>query len=124
VLVEGSISLSNSFVPNDNVVLKPGNKGTWDKNTYSTEVEEVNVSNYTGWVEGELVFRNSSFENMTIKLERKYNVIIKNNNLLLEKKMFTAHFNVDIESIDDVLRSISEIHPFSYRITNGIVEID
>src|SRR5690606_11231265 len=62
VLVEGSISLSNSFIPNDNVLLKPGNKGTWDKNAYSTEVEEVNVSNYTSWVEGELVFKNTSFE--------------------------------------------------------------
>src|SRR5690606_26168312 len=107
VLLEGSISLSNSFVPNDNIVLKPGNKGTWDKNTHSTEVEEVDVSNYTGWVEGELVFKNSTFENMSKKLERKYNVTIQNNNLLLENKIFTAHFNVDIESIDDVLRSIN-----------------
>lgn len=124
VLIEGSISLSNSFVPDDKLILKPGNKGSWNKTDHSVKIEEVDVSDYTGWVTGELVFRNSSFENMTKKLERKYNVIIQNNNLLLGKKMFTARFNVDIESLDDVLRAINEIHPFSYRITHGKVEIE
>lgn len=124
VLVEGSVSLSNSLAPDDNVVLKPGDKGSWGKIDHAIKIEEVDVSNYTGWVAGELVFRNSTFENMSKKLERKYNVIIQNHNLLLKDKMFTAHFNVDIESIEDVLRSINEIHPFSYRISNGKIEID
>lgn len=124
VLVAGSVSLSNSNVPNDVIVLKPGDKGTWDKNAHSIQTEKVDVSNYTGWVDGELVFRNSSFENMSKKLERRYNVTIHNNNLLLANKMFTAHFNVDIEGIDDVLRSIKEIHPFSYSIIDGKIEID
>lgn len=124
VLVEGSISLSNSLVPDDNVVLKPGYKGSWDKTDHALKIEEVDINNYTGWVEGELIFSNSTFENMSRKLERKYNVVIQNNNLLLANKMFTAHFNVDIESIEDVLRSINEIHPFSYRITDGKIEIN
>lgn len=124
VLVEGSISLSNINARDDAIVLQPGNKGSWDKTDHSIKIVDVDVSNYTGWVEGELVFRNSSFENMSKKLERKYNVTIQNNNLMLENKIFTGRFNVDIESIDDVLKSINEIHPFSYRITNGKVEID
>lgn len=124
VLVEGSISLSNINARDDAIVLQPGDKGSWDKTDHSIKIMEVDVSNYTGWVEGELVFKNSSFDNMSKKLERKYNVIIQNHNLLLKDKMFTAHFNVDIESIEDVLRSINEIHPFSYRISNGKIEID
>jgi len=124
VLVEGSVSLSNSVIPKDGVTLKPGQKGAWNKIVKVTEIQEVDVSLYTGWIKGEMIFRNATFEGMVKKLERRYNVSIKNNNLLLGNKILNARFNVDVESIDDVLKSISEIHPFNYRVIDQKVIID
>ncbi|WP_422081588.1 FecR family protein [Ulvibacterium sp.] len=124
VLVEGSVNMTNSNVPGDVVVLKPGYKASWNKTVQATEIEEVDVLLYTGWIEGELVFRNSNFQNMVKKLERRYNVTIRNNNLLLRDKKFNARFDVDIESMDDILKSIKEIHPFEYKITDQEIVIN
>ncbi|TLF44812.1 FecR family protein [Maribacter aurantiacus] len=121
VLVEGSVSMSNSNI--NNVVLKPGEKGTWSRGASSTSVEQVDVGLYTGWINGELLFRNESFKNMEKKLERKYKVKIQNNNLLLSDKKFNARFNVNVESIEDVIKSIREIQKFEYEITEDKVVI-
>lgn len=45
-------------------MLKPGYEGTWNKTAHTTETGEVDVDLYTGWTRGELIFRNSTFENM------------------------------------------------------------
>ncbi|RXJ50442.1 FecR family protein [Gelidibacter gilvus] len=123
VLVEGSISMSNSYIPEDVITLTPGTKGSWDKTGHQTKMEDVDVENYISWMKGELVFRNTPFEIMEKKLERKYNVEIKNNNSLLSKKVFNASFSENIESIEDVLKYISELYPFNYKISNNHILI-
>lgn len=123
VLVEGSISMSNSYFPEDVITLTPGTKGSWDKSGHQTKMEDVDVENYISWMKGELVFRNTPFEIMEKKLERKYNVKIKNNNSLLSKKVFNASFSENFESIEDVLKYISELYPFHYEISNNHILI-
>ncbi len=115
VLVEGSVSLSNSVDSKDNVMLKPGQKAAWSRTVHDTAIEEVDVDIYTGWIKGELVFRNIAFEDMSKKLERRYNVRIQNNNLLLKDKKLNARFNVEVERLEDVLNSINEIQEFQYK---------
>ncbi len=124
VLVEGSVSLSNSIDTKDNLMLIPGQKAAWNKKAASTKIEEVDVDIYTSWIKGELVFRNSSFQGMAKKLERRYNISIQNNNLLLRDRILNARFNVDVESIEDVLNSINEIQAFEYKITGHKIVID
>ncbi len=123
VLIEGSVSISNSIQKTNKTILHPGQKGTWNRTEKSTEIEEVDVNIYTGWIKGELVFRNESFENMIRKLERKYVVDIENNNILLAEKKFNARFNVNIETINDVFKSISELYKFEYKITDDKVTV-
>lgn len=118
VLVEGSVRMSNSISPKNTLLLSPGTKGSWDKTEHRTKMEEVDVEIYTGWVKGELIFRNSTFKNMLKKLERSYNVQIDINNPALADKVLTANFSVEIESIEDVLKSIKEVYPFHYEITD------
>lgn len=123
VLVEGSINMTNSYFPEDAVILTPGTQGSWHKGKHHTKIEPVDVEIYTGWMQGELIFKNSTFENMSKKLERKYNVQIENNNLELSEKVFNASFSANIESIDDVLKYIAEIFPFKYEISNDHILI-
>jgi len=115
VLVEGSVNLSNSVDPKGNVMLKPGQKAAWSKTVHDTAIEEVDVDMYTGWIKGELVFRNIAFKDMAKKLERRYNVRIQNSNPFLKDKKLNARFNVDVESLEDVLNSINEIQAFEYK---------
>ncbi|MDO6519886.1 FecR family protein [Zobellia uliginosa] len=123
VLVEGSVSMGNSVKPEDHIILTPGTKGTWDKNSHVTNTENVDVGLYTGWVSGEIVFRNTMFSAMQKRLERSYNVSITNYNTMLANKVLNARFNVNIETIDDVMKSIGEIYPLKYEIRDKEVII-
>ncbi|WP_276165544.1 FecR family protein [Zobellia alginiliquefaciens] len=123
ILVEGSVSISNSISPEDNIVIKPGIKATWDKQSYATKTENVDVNLYTGWIDGKLRFRSTLFSDMQKKLERSYNVSITNYNTELANKKLNAHFNVNIESIEDVMKSIGEIYPLKYEISGEEITI-
>ena len=123
ILVEGSVSISNSISPEDNMVIEPGTKATWNKQSYATKTENVDVNLYTGWMDGKLRFRSILFSDMQKKLERSYNVSITNYNTELANKKLNAHFNVNIESIEDVMKSIGEIYPLKYEIRDNEIII-
>lgn len=124
VLVEGSVKMTHAKVPGEGLILVPGNKGSWDKVTHASSLEEVDTDLYTGWIRGELVFRNTPFERMVNTLERQYGVTIENTSEELAEKALTATFNAKIETIDDVLKAIGEIHPITYENTNGTIRIE
>lgn len=116
VLVEGSVNINNSNTIVNNVILRPGMKGSWNKLEQSITMDEVDTHIYTGWISGELIFRNTLFSAMAKTLERKYNVSIEDKNEILADKVLTANFNTNIENIEEVLKLVSEIHPFKYTI--------
>ncbi|WP_161554435.1 FecR family protein [Sinomicrobium soli] len=124
VLIEGSVAMSNTYNTADNIVLKPGTKGAWNRASRTTRTEDVNVELYTSWTKGELVFRDTPFGEALIKLERKYNVTIKNNNTELAGKKLNARFSVEVEKIEDVLKSIEEIFPYTYNIKDDQIIIN
>lgn len=127
VLVEGSVSLSSSENKSDgeqNVILKPGFKGTFDNVEQTISTQNVNTSIYTSWVEGIIVFRNVPFEDIIKKLERQYNVTIINNNRDLAKEAFNASFEIDRETIDEVLHYFNKVHQIKYKIINNKVIIE
>ncbi|WP_299546833.1 FecR domain-containing protein [Seonamhaeicola sp.] len=124
VLVEGSVIMYAKNTPEDQTTLAPGNIGAWDKSKKRINTSQVDTRLYTGWIDGELIFRNSSFSNMIKKLERSYNISIQNNNTELDLKKFNASFHVDIESVEEVMNSIGTISPIEFEIKNNEVIIN
>jgi transmembrane sensor len=123
VLVEGSVSLSDPTTLNPSVILKPGQKAAWNKTDLLTDIEDVDVNLYSSWITGEMIFRDVTFADMAIKLERRYNVKIKNNNKILKGKILNARFNVEVETIEEVLYYINEIQPFNFTISGQKITI-
>lgn len=124
VLVEGSVALSSTARPNENTMLTPGYKGAFDKSgRVAFLLEKVDTRFYTNWMKGEIVFKGVGFKEIISKLERTYNVSIKNNNQALDGVKFSGSFDKNIESINDVMNAMSNIHPFNYEITktNSII---
>lgn len=119
VLVEGSVSLSHAENGKDGILLKPGEKGAWNRGKGIIEVEEVDVSLHTGWVNGEVVFRNAPFTELLASLERTYNVKIENTNDSIIGQTFSARFNRNVEKIEDVLEALRIITPFEYEVVDG-----
>jgi transmembrane sensor len=127
VLVEGSVSLTQSGLPakdKNELFLTPGYKGTFNKEDKKITNEKVNTSLYTSWMTGNLVFRNESFDNIIQKLERHYNVIIINNNKSLAKETFNATIETDHESIEQVFNYFKKVYQINYSIVENKIIIN
>lgn len=115
VLVEGSVNLYTTSNKNNNVLLKPGFKGSLHKKSTKTiATNAVITSIYTSWINGELVFRNITFGNILKKMERHYNVEIVNNNIQLSDEKFNASFRN--EPIEKILEYFKITYGIDYAI--------
>ena len=124
VLVEGSVELHKKGKEEESAggtLLKPGFKAEWRKTGNFFAIENVDTDIYTAWLQGRLVFRNTSFRQIRQALERRYNVTIKNKNKDLDEQVFDATF--DIETIEEVLESFNKSYAIEYRIKDNQVII-
>ena len=108
VLVEGSVGMysrTESADDNEGTLLTPGHKGSYDNAQGNITTEPVVTSIYTSWVQGVMVFRNMTFENILKKLERHYDVKIINKNSKIASAEFNASFgDMPIERILDYFK--------------------
>ena len=119
VLVEGSVGMYPGKEMSDDsegTMLVPGHKGSYDNVQGNITTEPVVTSIYTSWVNGVMVFRNMTFENILKKLERHYDVKIVNNNAKLASAKFNASFGeMPIHKILDYFKG--EYH-IDYTVIN------
>ncbi|TYA73994.1 FecR family protein [Seonamhaeicola marinus] len=122
VLVEGSVGLytesKDSAQP-----LEPGFKASFNKANHEITKTKVITNIYTSWMKGELVFRNMTFNNILKKLERKYDVVIKNNNTNISNEKFNASLGVN-PSINEVLEELKLNYNLDYKIEQNIITIN
>ncbi|WP_339710687.1 FecR domain-containing protein [uncultured Kriegella sp.] len=117
VLVEGSVSLSSELENEGNpnvVLLEPGFKGSLDKNDMAITKNQVITAMYTSWMDGKLIFRDMTFENIVKRLERHYNISIINKNKALSAKKFNANFGD--EPIEKVLAELKSNYGIRFEI--------
>ena len=75
----------------------------------------------TAWVDNKLIFDNESFEDVAVKMERWYGVIIRFNNNKLKSLHMTGTF--EKESVTEALAALQLLSPFSYTIKNDYITI-
>lgn len=122
VLVEGKVSLFKGVKKADKQMhLTPGLKGSTINGQDKITKVKVNTDYYTGWIKGNLVFKNASFNDIIKKLERRYSVTFINKNNTLGKEVFNARF--DNESIETVLKYFSDSYAINYEINKDIIVI-
>ncbi|QAA82049.1 FecR family protein [Aequorivita sp. H23M31] len=120
VLVEGKVMAENKLLSDDRIILEPKEKVFFDGN--QLKVEPVKVDKYVAWVQGQLVFVDDTFEVIKNKLQRKFNVKIKNNYPALNNINITATFTN--ESIEDVLKTFQTYMDFDWTLKDGVVVIN
>ncbi|WP_146746540.1 FecR family protein [Sinomicrobium soli] len=123
VLTEGSVKMydEENAGPGREVILKPGQRGAFNRERKALSVEEADVREHTAWLEGRLVLTNTAFPEIIRKLQRTYNVEIINRYPELEDEVFTASF--DVESIEEILAIFAEDTPFKFEKKNGKIMI-
>ena len=79
VLTEGSVEMSykNQGVFERNIVLKPGQLATFNRQNHTTNVYDVETEYFTSWKEGYLTFTNNDLNRVVKRLERYYNIHMK-----------------------------------------------
>lgn len=125
VLVEGSVKLYQNDkrnLENETVTLSPGYKAAWSKDQKKMSLLKVDVSLYTAWKDGDLLFKNTPFSNIIKKLERKFNVTIDNKYAFLNQQIYTASF-LNNETIESILEYFSEETSFKYTRENNKITI-
>lgn len=122
VLVEGSVSISENGISNENKdaeIIVPGQKASVI--TDGIQIENVNVNNYIDWRNGNLTFIDLPFSEIVKKIERKYNVVIRNDFLELDEIKFKGRF--EDETILDLLDVFKESAEFDYEIIDNQIMI-
>ena len=123
VLVNGSVGISNT--ENKSITkLTPGFKGSVDKENFIVEKVKINTKLYTSWIDGQVVFRGESFNQIIKKLERLYNVTIINNNEKISEELFNATIDTEEEKIEDVLNYFNKIYNIEYQLFNNKIIIN
>jgi hypothetical protein len=125
VLVEGEVRLYNKnerYKEERSITLVPGELGAWNRDQKEINISKVDTSLYTGWMDKTLIFKHMKFRDIVTKLERNFNVIIKNNNTELDNATFTARF--ENTSIEHVLKSFKKNHQIDYTIKDNQIIIN
>ncbi len=119
-LVEGAIKATTKH-NNKTIAIVPGQKVDASKTKQNVVVKQVNTYDYTSWLSKKLVFKNESFATILKQLERKFGVIIINENVMLSKKSFTAKFST--ETLEEILVSFQQNSNFDYYVKDNAIII-
>ncbi|MBC6999192.1 FecR domain-containing protein [Cytophaga sp. FL35] len=121
VLVEGSVQVTKT-TENDSEtsrILVPGQMASLLED--GLELKNVSVEDYLNWRNGDLSFHNESFTSIVKKIERHYNVDVRNEYTELDNQRFRGIFKS--ETIADLLDTFKESAEFDYQIENNQIII-
>jgi len=106
---------------NDVWILKPNQQLTYNITTSLIDVTEVSPTETDSWLNGQLIFTNSSLNEIIETLERRFNVSIENQTKVPASKLYTVKF-LKNEKIEEILNILKEVVGFnSHQQENKIV---
>ena len=97
-LVNGKVSFINSEVPER--ILAPGQQLLFERGNQEAEIRQVNVCNYIGWKDNQLIFHKETLEEIMRILARWYDIEVVFENNDLKQLEFSGNLNkyTDIET--------------------------
>lgn len=102
--------------------LNPGSEFSLDRKTSLVNVAPRNVSAYTQWANGRLVFENASMKEVVSRLSHWYGITIDIEDEEVEQLHFKATF--EDESIEEALKLLRSTSTFNYRFEKREVRAD
>lgn len=119
-LVRGSVEIESDKLNNE-ILLKPGDRVSLNTVTKNITVEKVNTEIYRLIKDGLLIFKRNNLNEVCRKLERWFMIPIEYDGEGNQNLLFTAKF--EDESIQQILKIVSETIPINYQIRNDKIII-
>lgn len=120
-LVTGSVAIKTTDKKNTTVI-KPNQLYTFEKESHSARLQEVDVNEYICWKDGFLIFHNKSLAEVLKKIERYYNVVLIFDPVEISK--VTVSGKLDLKSdINETFRIISITASIVYEKEENVIKI-
>lgn len=123
-LAEGSVKITASAEDGNNIIclLRPNEKAEYQKGSKQLETKQVNTDVDTGWINGEIIFKQESMSNVLKKLSRHYNVEFDVKDQEVMDAVITARFKDEqLSQVMEYLKVASGIKYVIHKptINNG-----
>ncbi|MCG6189700.1 FecR family protein [Maribellus maritimus] len=104
VLESGKVELAHKEIETFSYTMQPGEKATYNIADNALTLNFTDVTIYSSWKNGKLIFRNESMKNVVEKLKRWYNINIE----VADEEVYNSIFSGTIqnESYEEIFRYI------------------
>ncbi len=122
-LVEGIVSIKNKNNEKEEKILQPNDQATFNLSDKQLNIEQVNTSYFTSWMQGKIEFNNENLSEVMKRLSRWYNFEYQFKNEAAKDYHFTARLdhNEKITSILEMLELTTDVK-FSYHKGKVIIQ--
>ncbi|WP_346857414.1 FecR domain-containing protein [uncultured Draconibacterium sp.] len=119
VLESGRVELLSSEVKSFQYELKPGERGTFQKESRKLGISNVNTGKFTSWKDGIINIYDQTLEDLVKRLEIRYN-----QKFTFEKELKDYHFTFTIsnESLEETIDLMEKIAPITTIQKGEIIE--
>jgi len=125
-LISGSVVFQNDREINGNSEfrLDPGYSLFYDKQNNSIVTQKIQSSYYQYWENGVYAFKDESFESLSLKIKRIFNIEIVFEDPFLKTKTYTGTININdnIFLFMEAIRRTS-VEPIEYKFNKNIIYV-
>lgn len=120
-LVEGKVEVRQIGQGEDRLILSPGREASLIHSTNEIHERPFDLQDVVGWKEGKLIFRNASFDQVKVKLERWFGVQVKVHGDVPQDWHVSTIY--EGQTLKNILIDLQYTKHFTYEIKEDIVNI-
>ncbi|WP_051697874.1 FecR family protein [Prevotella sp. 10(H)] len=122
VLVSGSVAVKSNELKGDYEIL-PNQMLSYGISSKDVNIQKVDVNNHISWIQGYLLLKSESLDNVLQKLERHYNMTFSYDRNAIKSIKVSGKLNLG-GGIEEVLNYISITAPIKYIISEKHIKIE
>ena len=111
-LTNGKVEVSTQS--REKQILKPNEQLTYNIKTSVMNIENISPAETDAWLTGQILFINSSFQDIKQTLERRFNITIDDKTNIPVSRLYTVKF-LKGETLDEILQVLKDVIGFTYQ---------
>ncbi len=121
ILKEGKVNFLDDSQKHIKRIL-PGHQLRYNNDTKEYRYTEVNAEDYSQWINGKLIFKETPFSEVVSRMKHWYGVDIE----VKDKELYDLHFKAtfDEEGIEEALKLLQYTATFNYRFEKREIKED
>lgn len=121
-LIEGKVNVFSQSETQGNMILRPNERLTYDKDSKKMWTDNVDAKRFAQWTTGRLNFVNASLVDIMKDIERKYNVRIVIDSEHMKGEIFSGSISLKL-TIDEILDYIDVDNKYRWKRSGNVVTI-